>query len=296
MYELIKKNKNFNYCPECNGVVVLSKERGESVCNQCGIIVNEKFLDLSHNESRIYNKADKDKKERTGNPISPLLADLSLTTLINRNEITNPDLKRASKRDSYLSWNIRNLLIAITEIKRICGNLNLPEYVKKEVLKLYKEALKKDILKGRSILGMATACIYYICREVNIPITFQDIINEASISDKSLRRCYKILFNSLNLKPSIINPVLLIPRFINELGLDIIIEKEAINILKSYLCKNTVSGINPIGLCGGAIYLATKYRRIKVSQKRISDVIGVTEVTLRARYKELLKSQNLLYF
>ncbi|MHA1486589.1 MAG: hypothetical protein ACTSSC_05405 [Promethearchaeota archaeon] len=36
------------------------------------------------------------------------------------------------------------------------------------------------------------------------------------------------------------------------------------------------------------MYLVAKLRNVKVSQKDISRVISVTEVTLRSRYKELL--------
>jgi len=54
----------------------------------------------------------------------------------------------------------------------------------------------------------------------------------------------------------------------------------------------SISGKDPKGLCAGVIYLVCKMKNKKVSQKKIANVIGVTEVTLRSRYKELSKKLN----
>ena len=59
-------------------------------------------------------------------------------------------------------------------------------------------------------------------------------------------------------------------------------------MLHNFIVRTSISGKDPKGLCAGAIYLVAKLRNVKVSQKDISRVISVTEVTLRSRYKELL--------
>jgi transcription initiation factor TFIIB len=95
------------------------------------------------------------------------------------------------------------------------------------------------------------------------------------------------------LKISHIDPVTLIPRYCADLNLGIEVEKEAMRVLHNFIARNSISGKDPKGLCAGAIYLISKLRNVKVSQKDISHIIGVTEVTLRSRYKELLKSISL---
>jgi len=92
------------------------------------------------------------------------------------------------------------------------------------------------------------------------------------------------------LKISHINPVSLIPRYCADLSLGIEVEKEAMRVLQNFMHKTSISGKDPKGLCAGSIYLISKLRNVKVSQKDISKIIGVTEVTLRSRYKELLSS------
>ena len=43
----------------------------------------------------------------------------------------------------------------------------------------------------------------------------------------------------------------------------------------------------------GALYLASKIKDKNITQKKIADTVGITEVTLRSRYKELVKKLNI---
>ena len=279
-----------NLCPECGGSTINVLERGETVCQQCGLVVGERNLDINHSGIRAYSKHEKDRKERTGSPMSILMPDIGLSTVIDRTKIKNPDLRRAAKWNTHLSWEKRNMLMAITELKRIGGNLNFPERVKKSAVRLYKEVFKRQLLRGRSINGMVAACAYYACKDEKVPITLQEILAEASINDNIVKKCYKILVRELNLKISHIDPITLIPRYCADLNLGIEVEKEAMRVLQNFIKTTSISGKDPKGLCAGAIYLIAKLRNVKVSQKDISRVISVTEVTLRSRYKELLKN------
>lgn len=140
---------------------------------------------------------------------------------------------------------------------------------------------------------MVAACLYYICKEKKIPITFQEILNETPISEKKVKSCYRILINSLNLKAQITNPIVLIPKFITKLGLSFEVEKTTIKILESFLKTHSIGGLNPKGICAGAIYSASKFKNVKISQKRIGDIVGVADATIRTRYKTI---KNLIDF
>jgi transcription initiation factor TFIIB len=279
-----------NFCPECGGMIQSFEERGEVVCLACGLIIFERGLDLSHSGIRAYTKQEKEKKERTGCPISILMPDIGLSTIIERKKIKNPDLKRAAKWNTHMSWEKRNMLIAITELKRIGSNLNFPERVKKAAVRLYKEVFKRKLLRGRSINGMIAACSYFVCKEEKIPITLREILDEASINSNIIKKCYKILVRELNLKSPHIDPISLIPRYCADLKLSIEEEKGAIKVLQNFFQKTSICGKDPKGLCAGALYLVTKLNNRRISQKEISLKIGVTEVTLRSRYKEILEN------
>ncbi|MFX0029536.1 MAG: transcription initiation factor IIB family protein [Candidatus Hermodarchaeota archaeon] len=280
-------SKNTNVCPECGGSIIFIEEKGEIVCGQCGLIINEKLVDYSRSGKRAYTNQEKNNREQTGAPISILLPDMGLSTVIDKQKISNPDLKRAAKWNTRITWKKRNLLIASTELKRIGSNLNLPNHVKEEGMRLYIEAFKRKLLRGRSINAMVAACLYLATRQKDIPRTLQEILEEASVSAKDVRRCISILTRELNLKTQSTDPVALIPRYISDLELDSEIETLTKKILTTYINNFSISGKDPKGLCAGAIYLACRIKDLELTQQQIVNSIGVTEVTLRSRYKEL---------
>jgi len=282
-----KNNILLNVCPECGGSIIPLIETGDVVCNQCGLVIDEKNVDFSHNGRRAYTNQEKNNREQTGAPISILLPDIGLSTVMDRNKINNPDLKRAAKWNTRITWQKRNLLIASTELKRISTNLNLPIYVREDAMRLYREAFKKKLLRGRSINAMVAACLYLACRRKQLPRTLQEITNEASANAKDVRRSYSTLIREFNLKSPSTDPVSLIPRYINDLELDSEIEQLTTKILNSYKARFSISGKDPKGLCAGAIYLASKIKNKDTTQQKIVKTVGITEVTLRSRYKEL---------
>jgi transcription initiation factor TFIIB len=281
-------NDYLSLCPECEGKTISIQEKGEIVCSNCGLVISERSLDRSHSGKRAFTKQEKERRERTGSPISILLPDMGLSTVIDKSSIKSPDLKRAAKWNSRMTWDKRNMLIATTELKRIGSNLNLPDHVKKSAIRLYIEAFKKKLLRGRSINGMVAACLYFACRDKKIPRTLQEILDETSVNAKNVRRCYRTLIREMNLKAPSTDPISLIPRFITELGLDVDIENTTIKVLQSFISNFSTSGKDPKGLCAGALYLVSKKKDKRISQKEIANVVGVTEVTLRSRYKDLI--------
>ncbi|MFW9865010.1 MAG: transcription initiation factor IIB family protein [Candidatus Thorarchaeota archaeon] len=284
---MAETSEQINVCPECGGAIIYVEEKGEDVCEQCGLIINERAVDSSHSGKRAYTNQEKESREHTGAPISILLPDMGLSTVIDKDKINNPDLKRAAKWNTRITWQKRNLLIASTELKRIGSNLNLPIHVKEEGMRLYIEAFKRKLLRGRSINAMVAACLYLACRAKDIPRTLQEILDESSVKAKDVRRSMSVLVRELNLKTQSTDPVALIPRYISDLGLDAEIEGLTNKILIAYNSRFSISGKDPKGLCAGAIYLACRIRELEVTQQQIVDVVGVTEVTLRSRYKEL---------
>lgn len=287
------KNELLNICPECGGPIIPLIYTGDVVCNQCGLVINEKNVDFSHNGRRAYTNQEKISREQTGAPISILLPDMGLSTVIDKSKINNPDLKRAAKWNTRITWQKRNMLIASTELKRISTILNLPNYVKEDAMRLYIEAFKKKLLRGRSINAMVAACLYLACRRKQLPRTLQEILEEASANSKDVRRSYTTLIRELKLNPPSTDPVSLIPKYMTDLGLNSEIEQLTTKILNAYRIKFSISGKDPKGLCAGAIYLACRIKNKELTQQKIVEAIGVTEVTLRSRYKELKNKLNI---
>jgi transcription initiation factor TFIIB len=286
-------NVSLEICPECEGNIISLNQIGEIVCSQCGLVINERSVDISHSDKRAYTSQEKNLREHTGAPISSLLPDIGLTTVIDKKNIKDPDLKRAVKWNTRITWEKRNILIATTELKRICSNLNLPNHIKLEAIKLYKEAFKKKLLRGRSINSMIAASIYLAIRLKRIPRTFQEILEESAENEKDIRRCYRVLIRELNIKSPNTDPSALIPTYIANLNLNHEVEGIATKIVNTFSANFSTSGKDPKGIVAGALYLASKLKGLDMTQKQIADVVRVTEVTLRSRFKELSTKLNI---
>jgi len=140
---------------------------------------------------------------------------------------------------------------------------------------------------------MVAACIYFACRMKNIPITYNEILKESPETKKMVKLCSVSLVRNFNLKIPNMNPISLIPKYISKLSLNFEIEKLTIRILNSFLKNDIINGKNPKGICAGALYLASKLKNLKINQKEICEIIGVAEVTLRSRYKEIMNKIDL---
>lgn len=294
MEKVIERIDYGNGCPECGGHLLNIEETGETVCSQCGLVISERSIDISHDGRRAFDSSEKSQRERTGSPITNLVPDISLTTVIDRKNIENPDLKRAAKWDTRISWQKRNMLIATTELKRIAGNLQLPEYLKNEAIRLYKTAFAKKLLRGRSIHGMIAASLYYVCRTNRIPRTLQEILDETTVKPKDVKRCYRTLIRELKLNIPPVDPIILLPKYVSKLGLDLETEALTRKILELFKSNIQSSGKDPKGIVAGTLYYVCKMKGKEITQKEVANITGVTEVTLRSRYKELIKNQNLV--
>lgn len=287
------KRNGFNQCPECGGMVITIPERGEVVCEECGLVVDERSLDTAHNDKRAFTAQERKNRERTGSPISSLMPDIGMATVMDKRSIENPDLKRASKWDTRMSWKSRNLLMASTELKRIGTNLNLPNHVKELAFQNYKEAFKNQLLRGRSINAMVAASLYFAVRKKRVPITLEEILEETSSNPKDVKKSYYTLIKELGKKLPNRDPANMVSRYVSELGLDAEIETITRKILNKYKDVKATSGKDPKGLVAGAIYLACRLKNMIFTQKEIANAIGVTEVTLRSRFKDYVKTFNI---
>ncbi len=277
-------------CPDCHSLdVIVDHNRGENVCAQCGLVLTDHLIDVSREGRRAFSMEEKKKRDHTGSPISALLPDLGLTTVIDTSGQLSLRMKRIIKWNSRMSWDNRNMLIAATEIKRIGSLLNLPIHVKEYAAKIYRQAFKKKLLRGRSIKGMVVACLYYACRSERIPRTLMEILQYTDRDSRDVRRCYRTIIRELQLSVPNMDPVLLVPKYTSALELPNGIEKTAVKIIRIYNRKYPIAGRDPKGILAAAIYVSCLYHHQSRSQNRIAKVVKVTEVTLRSRYKEIMK-------
>ncbi|MFX1443990.1 MAG: transcription initiation factor IIB family protein [Promethearchaeota archaeon] len=272
------------------------KDRCETICRKCRLIIYDKKFDNFQNDEKPFNENERTKRGISEVPISYSFSEIEQNIHSISKEIYNTDLRRANKKGSYMNWKKKNLIIAITELKRLASILNLPNYITELAFYFYKKSFEKKLVKGRSIKSMVAACTYFACRTKNIPITYSEILKESTEPKKMLKSCYRSLVSMFNLKIPYMNPISFIPKYISKLNLNFEIEKLTIRILNSYLKNEIIDGKNPKGICAGALYLASKLKNYRINQKEICKIIGVTEITLRSRYKEIMNTIDMTLY
>ena len=277
-------------CPECRSTSLIKDEhRGELICPECGTVVEAQSFDFSQ-EKRAFTAEEIESRKHNGSPISAL-SDISWTTIIKINEgNSSEELKRAVRWQSRLTWEKKNFLIAVNEIKRICTNLALPRLVAETSAQLYKKVQKKKILRGRSINGFVGACVYAACRMNKIPRSVVEIYEQMHYTtDRDIRICYRVLLNELKLKVPKLNPIQLMPRYASQLNIHQTVITKAEQILINAQGKLNTAGKDPKGYIAASLYIACQQLGEHRSQKQIASVCNITEVTLRSRIKEFQK-------
>jgi transcription initiation factor TFIIB len=141
--------------------------------------------------------------------------------------------------------------------------------------------------------SVIAACIYSACRSYNIPRTLDEISSASDVERKEIGRTYRFIVRKMGIKSQPSSPKDYISRFANVLHLSPKTQSEAIKILGRAENSELTSGRGPAGIAAAALYVAALLNDEKKTQREVADVAGITEVTIRNRYKELLDKLNL---
>ena len=291
-------------CPECGGTLVNDAEHGETVCEECGLVVEEDEIDPGP-EWRAFDSKEKDKKSRVGAPTTQMMHDKGLSTNIgwqDKDAYGNAlSSRQREKMQRLRTWNERfrtrdskerNLKQALGEIDRMASALGLPENVRETASVVYRRALDEDLLPGRSIEGVSTAALYAAARQAGTPRSLDEIATVSRVEKDEIARTYRYVVRELNLEIQPADPESYVPRFASDLDLSEESERRARQLLQNAKEQGVHSGKSPVGLAAAAVYAASLLTNEKVTQSEVSEVANISEVTIRNRYHELLEAEE----
>ncbi len=292
------------HCPECDGRLVSDTEHAETVCSDCGLVVEEGEIDRGP-EWRAFDAAEKDQKSRVGAPTTNMMHDQGLSTNIGWQDKDAYGKALSSRQRQKMqrlrTWNERfrtrdskerNLKQALGEIDRMASALGLPESVRETASVIYRRALEEDLLPGRSIEGVATASLYAAARQASTPRSLDEISAVSRVDKMELTRTYRYVIRELGLEVKPADPEQYVPRFVSDLELSDETERMARELLESARSEGVHSGKSPVGLAAAGVYAAALLTNEKVTQNEVSEVANISEVTIRNRYKELLEASD----
>ncbi len=300
------RQRPIDKCPECSGLnLIHDYDTGETVCGDCGLVVREQMMDKGP-EWRAFTQEEKASRSRVGMPTSYSVHDKGLSTAISqidrdafgrklplRTRLQMWRLRKWQIRSRVHSSVDRNLAQAMAELDRLSDKVYIPSTIKEKAAVIYRKALDKGLVRGRSIAAIAAASLYAACRRTGTPRTLREVAEASLVEKKDVARCYRLLLRELDVQMPIADPLTYVSKIAESTGISGKTQGVAIHILREAKKRRAAAGKDPMGLAAAALYIACLQNNEKKTQKDIAEAAGVTEVTVRNRYKTLRKQLHL---
>ncbi len=294
-------NKSSIKCPSCGkNAIVYDKSTGESICQSCGYVLESDMIDYGR-EWRSFEDERDEGKGRMGSPLSYAKYDKGTSTVIGKAS-ESIKLSNTNRRTFYKlrKWQPRistaferNLKFALTELRHASNRLHVSNVIQEEAAKMYREAISRRLVRGRSMESVIAGALYAAARKYMRPITLDEISETFNVERKEVGKAYRLLCRELGIKILPTSPSDYIYKFAASLGVSNKTVADATKLLKEAEQKGLTSGKGPMGIAAAVLYVATLINKEKKTQRDAAKAAGITEVTIRNRYKELYQALNL---
>lgn len=279
-------------CPECEGAT--KREDTELVCSECGLVIDEDTLSRVPQWKSTPGKGD-GKSLTTGPEVQ---TDRWTSSTVIGDDLTDGYGREISakrrgkfqrlKRLHQQQWKAKQntSIRGVNEIERMGSALDIPSDVREMAIILFKRGIEQNVVKGRSIEGVASAAVYIASRKAQLPYALDDIVRVLRLTDRTrVGRVYRDLVETLGMSVPLVDASGFISRFTSALDLSVEIEQLAKDILEAYRTDETAWGRDPTGVAAAVIYAACCLEDLGTTQQAISEVADVSALTIREQYR-----------
>jgi transcription initiation factor TFIIB len=294
-------------CSACNSDrLITDHESGEVICSKCGLVISDIIQENRADGSACFTTDEiYDKSWNAGLPNSLASHDMGLSTIIGRpNRDASGHVLDAAMRSRMLRlrrWDHRikaipsstcgNVKNAFDQLDTSKDKLGLPDTVVEKTAYIYRKAQQRGLVRGRTISSVLYAAMYIACRELGIPKTLKEIAVANNVKRTTLAKSYRLLINKLDIKIPIVDPTKCITKVANKASLNEKTKRKAIDIMYDLNRKEVPAGKDPMGIAATVLYIACLNTGEKRTQTDIAQAAGITEMTLRNRYKDIKRRE-----
>jgi transcription initiation factor TFIIB len=289
-------------CPECGSTnIIFDSDMGEYVCGHCGLVIEE-GIPSQGAEWRAFTPQERSSRARAGTPTDYSHYDKGLSTVIRveKDAFGRPlspkvkqqmwRLRRWQMRSKVHASQSRNLMLAMSELQRLSEILHMPPSVVELASIVYRKTLNEGLVRGRSIGGMVAGALYAAVRFTKVPRTLKEISEASQRTQKEIARSYSVIVRNLEMMMPIDDPTAYVTKIAEKAKVSSEVEGLAIKLIREAKRKFATTGKDPSGLAAAALYIAAKQKKEKLTQSRLAKAADVTEVTVRNRKRDLMKS------
>ena len=286
-------------CCICDsGRQVTDLASGEIICGNCGRVSSDKAME-NRAEWRTFD-SENNSRQRVGSPSSLAFHDMGLSTIIGK---VNKDsaghnlaasmnyrmqrLRTWDARTSVQAAGHRSLMQAFSELERLKDKLGLSDAIVQKTAYIYRKAQEKRLARGRSVSSILAAATYIACREMGAARTLRDFTEITNVKRKELSRSYRLLVLKLDIKVPSMDLMKCIVKIANKAKLGEKTQRMAMSTMNDLINKEISAGKDPMGLAATVLYLSCLTNGEATTQRDIAEAAGVTEVTIRNRFKDL---------
>jgi transcription initiation factor TFIIB len=292
-------------CPECGSTnIIVDSEMGEYVCGNCGLVIEENMPNQGA-EWRAFTPQERASRARAGTPTKFSHYDKGLSTVIRveKDAFGRPlstkvkqqmwRLRRWQMRSKVHASQSRNLMLAMSELQRLSDILHMPSSLVDLASIIYRKTLNEGLVRGRSIGGMVAGALYAAVRFTKVPRTLKEIAEASQRTQKEIARSYGVVVRNLEMKMPIDDPADYVTKIAEKAKVSSEVEGLAIKLIREAKRRFATTGKDPSGLAAAALYIAARQKKEKLTQSRLAKAADVTEVTVRNRKRDLMKSLNM---
>ena len=267
-------------CDVCGSSNLIKFLNGQIVCADCGFVITQA-------KSAYNNGSNKGKRgPRQHKPLS--------TRKENKALLKTPFLDIAGVEELFKELRVsdsteRNIALILHNITRIVFALSLSEKVLLEATHIYRELAKKCSFKGKPIRALSSAIVYIASKKAGQPCGLHEIAHAANVPSKKVFKCCKFVLSHLNETAITVNTQAYVHRICMFLGLKDRTIEIVDKIMKKVCPSGYKNGKSLASLVSATIYVASKLTGDIITQRQIGEKTRVTEATIRARYKEIVK-------
>lgn len=292
----VPKTKEADRCPLCKkGRIVTDPSTLENICDQCGSVVSVRRETLEP-EWREFEGAPS--KERVGAPVTLTKPDMGLATYLGRTykerarrtaaeKRRMERIRKLQRRMLYYKPKQRSLAKAADLLSKLTDKLYLPKRVTEDAAYIYRKALDRKLIKGRTIAAMVSASMYAACRNFGVHRTLEDMATVSGVRKERIARNYRLLVEQLGLETGLVDPAKALSSIATKLSVTERTKRKALEIVRKAQESSIATGKNPMALAAAALYIACVVAKEKRTQKEVAKVAGISDVTLRTRSREL---------
>ena len=192
---------NDNICPRCTArdSKVTDNRYGEIVCQNCGLVFEERLIDDTYEKRNFSNENGGNKGEsRIGGPMKAGEGSNLGSNLVIYDK--NGQGRRAKGGNGV--YNQTPIERNFEEIEKILGNQDIKKSIIEETKDIYNQVTKVLKMKGRNLKTMICAMYFIASRKSNLSKSFKEIAKMFGVEEKRIKKAYNyiktVVVNSLS--------------------------------------------------------------------------------------------------